>query len=51
MSLLPNSALLAQRLTTPAESTPQRQARVSRSVQVARQMIQNGHSVNSAPRG
>lgn len=50
MSILPNSALLSQRLRTPAESPAQRRDRESRSVQVARQMLQNGCSVNAVTR-
>ena len=50
MSLQTNSALLSLRLRTPSESATQRSSRVARSIQVARQMIKNGHSVNSALR-
>ena len=50
MSLQPNSALLNLRLRTGAEDHAQRRDRVTRSRQVARQMIQNGCSANAVVR-
>lgn len=50
MSPQTNSALLSQRLQTPAESPDQRRARETRSVQVARQMLSNGCSANAVTR-
>ena len=50
MSLQSNSALLNLRLRTGAEDKAQRQHRVSRSIQVARQMLQNGCSTNAVTR-
>ena len=50
MSLLPDSALLNLRLRTPSENQAQRRDRVSRSRQVARQMLSNGCSANTVAR-
>ena len=50
MSLRTNSALLSQRLQTGIESPTQRSSRVTRSIQVARQMLSNGCSTNAVVR-
>ncbi len=44
------SALLAQRLSTPLESPAERQRRERQSIQVARQMLANGCSSNDVVR-
>lgn len=50
MNYANQSALLAQRLSTPLESPAERQRRERRSIQVARQMLANGCSANDVIR-